>query len=42
MIIWIKGAFGSRKSATAKLLHSKIKFSHIYNPEQVINIIIKK
>lgn len=35
MIVWINGAFGSGKSTTAELLHSKIKFSHIYDPEQV-------
>lgn len=38
MIIWIKGAFGSGKSTTAELLHSKIEFSHIYDPELVVNI----
>ncbi|MVX65671.1 tunicamycin resistance protein [Clostridium chromiireducens] len=35
MIIWINGAFGSGKSTTAELLHSKIEFSHIFDPEQV-------
>ena len=35
MIIWINGAFGSGKSTTAELLHSKIEISHIYDPEQV-------
>lgn len=35
MIIWINGAFGSGKSTTAELLHSKIEKSHIYDPEQV-------
>lgn len=35
MIVWINGAFGSGKSTTAELLHSKIEFSHIYDPEQV-------
>lgn len=35
MIIWINGAFGSGKSSTADLLHSKIESSHIYDPEQV-------
>lgn len=34
MIIWINGAFGSGKSTTAELLHSKLEFSHIYDPEQ--------
>lgn len=33
MIIWINGAFGSGKSTTAELLHSKIEFSHIYDQE---------
>lgn len=35
MIIWINRAFGSGKSATEELLHSKIEISHIYDPEQV-------
>lgn len=35
MIIWINGAFGSGKSATAELLHTQIELSHIYDPEQV-------
>jgi deoxyadenosine/deoxycytidine kinase len=35
MIIWINGPFGVGKSTTAELLHSKIEFSHVYDPEQV-------
>ncbi|QSX04994.1 AAA family ATPase [Sedimentibacter sp. zth1] len=35
MIIWLNGAFGSGKSTIADLLHQKIEFSHIYDPEQV-------
>ena len=35
MIIWINGAFGIGKSTIAETLNSKIKNSHIYDPEQV-------
>lgn len=35
MIIWLNGAFGIGKSTIAEMLNSKIKNSHIYDPEQV-------
>lgn len=34
MIIWINGCFGVGKTETVNLLHQKIQYSHIYDPEE--------
>ena len=35
MIIWINGCFGVGKTETANVLHTLLKKSHIYDPEQI-------
>jgi broad-specificity NMP kinase len=35
MIIWVNGAFGSGKTQTAFELNRQIKYSYVYNPENI-------